>query len=527
MNSWQEDVSSTGKIARSALSISVVTFVSRIFGLLREWTRGYLLGTTGGSDAFSLSFMFPNLLRRLVGEGAMLVAFVPVFAELKERYDEDYIREFVKSFFTLMVFILVTIVLIGYFLAPLLRFFLPEYTKIPGKIELTILLTRIMFPYILFISLAALSQGILNTYGIFVPSAATPILLNVSIISFGFLFWRYFRDPGIALSIGVIFGGMLQFVFPLPFLYKTGIRYGFRTVFRDEGIKKIFTLMVPGIFGAGIYQINVLVSQIIAAMLEEGSVAALRFSNVLVELVLGIFIISISTVILPDLSEKVARGDEEGIRKNLSFALKLVGLITFPATAGLMVLRTEIVTFLFRYGQFGKHSVGLVSYALLFHATGIAGTGATRVLLQMFYSFKDTKTPAIIAAVVMVVNLLLCYYLSRRLSLGGIALAGSVAAYVNLLLLMVILLKRFRKPFDGTVFFGLGKTLISTLIMTVYLYIIRLRFERIIEFNRSFNALFTIGAIVSSLVIYILVNLLLRNREILMIKDILLRKLKP
>ncbi|RKX99977.1 MAG: murein biosynthesis integral membrane protein MurJ, partial [Spirochaetes bacterium] len=149
MNSWQEDVSSTGKIARSALSISVVTFVSRIFGLLREWTRGYLLGTTGGSDAFSLSFMFPNLLRRLVGEGAMLVAFVPVFAELKERYDEDYIREFVKSFFTLMVFILVTIVLIGYFLAPLLRFFLPEYTKIPGKIELTILLTRIMFPYIL------------------------------------------------------------------------------------------------------------------------------------------------------------------------------------------------------------------------------------------------------------------------------------------------------------------------------------------------------------------------------------------
>lgn len=527
MNNGQEIISETKKIAGSAISISGVTFVSRIFGLLREWTRGYLLGTTGSSDAFSLSFMFPNLLRRLVGEGAMLVAFVPVFAELKERYDEGYIRSFIRSFFTLMFFILIAIVLIGYFLAPVLRFFLPEYTKIPGKIELTILLTRIMFPYILFISLAALTQGILNTFGVFVPSATTPILLNISIILFGFLLWHYFRDPGIGLAVGVIFGGILQFIFPLPFLYKKGIRYGFRFSFRDEGIKKIFQLMVPGIFGAGIYQINVLFSQIIAAMLEEGSVAALRFSNVLVELVLGIFIISISTVILPDLSGKAARGDVEGIRKNLSFAVRLVALITFPATAGLMVLRTEIVTFLFRYGQFGRQSVELVSYALLFHAAGITGTGSTRVLIQMFYSFKDTKTPAIIAAIVMGVNLTLCYILSRKLSLGGIALAGSISAYVNLFLLLLVIIKRFRKPFDQMVFPGLIKAFVSTLLMTIYLYLLQMSFKELIRASKGYNAIFTVGAILSSLLVYVLINLILKNREILLMKDILFKKLRP
>jgi len=189
-----------------------------------------------------------------------------------------------------------------------------------------------MFPYILFISLAALSQAILNSFKVFVPSATTPILLNISIITLGFALARKFYNPSLALAVGVIFGGILQFSFQLPFLNKYGIKYGFIFNIKNPGVKRVIMLMLPGAIGGGVYQINALVSQIIAAFLEEGSVAALRFSNTLVELVLGVFVISISTVILPALSEKSSQGDREGMKENLSFALKLVFLVTLPFT---------------------------------------------------------------------------------------------------------------------------------------------------------------------------------------------------
>ena len=174
-------------IVKSAFKMSVVTFISRVFGLIREWVRGYLLGTSGSSDAFAISFMLPNLLRRLVGEGAMTVAFIPVFSDYIERESREDLDDFVNSFFTMVFMFLIPVVALTILFAPVLRYFLPEFSKIPGKIELTIFLTRLMFPYILFISLAALSQSILNTYKVFVPSAATPILLNICIITIGLL----------------------------------------------------------------------------------------------------------------------------------------------------------------------------------------------------------------------------------------------------------------------------------------------------------------------------------------------------
>ena len=513
-------------IAKSAFYMSIVTFTSRLFGLAREWLRGYLLGTSSSSDAFTIAFMFPNLLRRLVGEGALTAAFIPVFSDYLSKNNKEELDNFIKSFFTVLLLFLILIVSVVLIFAPLLRYVLPEFTKIPGKIELTVILTRIMFPYILFISLAALSQAILNSFKIFVPSATTPILLNISIITLGFLLARKFFDASFALAIGVIFGGILQFSFQLPFLSKKGIKYGFEFDINNPGVKRVILLMLPGAIGAGVYQINALVSQIIAAFLEEGSVAALRFSNTLVELVLGVFVISISTVILPALSEKSSHGDIKGMKENLSFALKLVFIVTLPSMVGLVILRRPIVSMLFRYGKFSQTSVEMVSFALIFHSIGIAGTGAARIVVQMFYSMKDTKTPVYIATVSMAINLLLCYFLSLYLKLGGIALAGSISSYSNYFLLWILLKHRIGRITDKTLIFSVIKSFLSSIIMGMILYLGYKSFQDFMEISRCNNALITILLLIIAVIVYILFNLMLKNREIIALINIIRTKLK-
>jgi putative peptidoglycan lipid II flippase len=512
------------EIVKSALGMGLVTFISRIFGLMREWLRGYLLGTSGSSDAFAMAFMFPNLLRRLVGEGAMTAAFVPVFSDYLVKEETEAREEFVSTFFTAVLCFGVFIVVLVIFIAPVLKFFLPQFTRVPGKIDLTVLLTRLMFPYILFISLAALNQSILNTYRVFVPSAATPILLNISIIVIGLSLGFRLKDPGIALGIGVIIGGILQFTFQLPFLWKRDIKYRFSFHFGNPGVKKVVLLMLPGTIGAGVYQINTLVSQFIAASLEEGSVAALRFSNVLVEVVLGIFIISISTVILPALSEKASRGDREGMKEGLSYALRLVYLITVPAAIGLVVLRLPIIRMLFQYGRFGERSTYMVAYALLFHAPGIVGTGSTRIIVQMFFSMKDTRTPVYVAAVVMTVNLILCFLLSVSLRLGGIALAGSISTFVNFFLLFIVLSGRIGGIIDRRVIASLLKSLSASVIMGAALYLLNGSLGRIMNQSRGHNAAITLLLLCTGVTIFLVLSLVFRNKEVLELGKMFLQK---
>jgi len=508
------------RIARSAFSISSVTFVSRVFGLVREWLRGYLLGTSGSSDAFTLAFMFPNLMRRLVGEGALMAAFIPVISEYIENRDKRELEDFLYSFFSILLVILLVITAAVVLAAPLLRFFLPQFTKVEGKIELTVLLTRIMFPYLLFISLAALSQGILNAHKIFIPSAVTPILLNISIIFFGLLAGNRFFDPAIALGVGVITGGVIQFFFQWPFLAKRGFSYRLHFNFHSQGVKRVFMLMVPGAIGAGVYQINALVSQFIAAFLEEGTVAALRFSLTLIELVLGIFVISLTTVILPVLSEKSAHDDREGMKDTLRYALRLMFVITMPAMAGLILLRYPIVTMLFRYGRFTADSASLVSYALLFHAAGLPGIGGNRVLVQMFYSMKDTKTPVYVAGASMIINLMLCYYLRYPLRIGGIALAGTVSSYCNLFLLVFLLRRRVGVIMDRTVYISLVKSSTAAAGMGAVILMLYMRLKSIMQMGRSYNAGTTLGLIVVGLFVYIAISILMKNRDITELKKI-------
>jgi putative peptidoglycan lipid II flippase len=520
------------RIVKSALNMSAVTFVSRVFGLVRDQIIGYLIGTSGSSDAFTLAFRFPNLLRRLVGEGAMLASFVPVFSGYVEKGDKRNLDDFVHSFFTLLFVALVAIVVLGFLLSPLLRWFLPAFARIPGKLELTIALTRLMFPYVLFISLSALTQSILNTYKVFVPSAATPILLNLSIIGTGVLLGFRLQDPALALGAGVLLGGVLQFFFPLPFMAKKDVRFRFVFHIANPGVRRVFLLMLPAMVGAGVYQINVFVSDFIAALLEGGSVAALRFSNTLVEVVLGIFIISISTVILPALSSRASKGDLEGMKSSLSFALRLVFLVTIPAALGLFVLRTPIIRMLFRYGAFNEQSTAMVSYALAFQALGLCGVGGARVTVQMFFSMKDTKTPVYVAAAAMAVNLGLCFLLAFplgsvfRIRLGGIALAGSTAAYVNFLLLLFILERRVGRVLDRAFFISAAKAACAAALMALPLwYAVRTFGDRMAP-SRLVSAGFTLALLLGGVALYFIFNLLLGNGDIVHLKDIFLNRLK-
>jgi putative peptidoglycan lipid II flippase len=502
-------------IARSAFSISAVTFTSRVFGLVREWLRGYLLGTTGSSDAFSLAFMFPNLMRRLVGEGALVAAFVPVLSDYLESNSKKEMEEFVHSFFTLLLLFLVLCVGVVVAAAPVLRFFLPKYTNVPGKLELTIFLTRLMFPYILLISLAALTQAILNTFKVFVPSALTPILLNISIITVGIGLGSKMSDPSIALGIGVLVGGTIQFFFQVPFLRRHEIGYRFSFSWGNPGVRKVFFLMIPATIGAGVYQINALVSQFIAAYLEEGSVAALRFSNTLVEVVLGVFVLSIATVILPALSEKSSKGDPEAMKRILNFALRLTFLITVPSTFGLIILRYPIVIMLFRYGKFTEESAAMVSYALLFQAIGISASGGVRVLIQMFYSLKDMRTPVWIAGVSMTINIALCIVLSRPLRLGGVALAGSISAFSNFFLLYTFLTRRVGSVIDRATVFVISKALLASLGMGLILFFARRFLEEIMAKSRLYNAGITLLLLLAGVLVYLIMNLLFKNRDIM------------
>jgi putative peptidoglycan lipid II flippase len=512
------------RIARSALGIGAVTFASRLFGLLREWLRGYLLGTTGSSDAFSIAFLFPNLMRRLVGEGALVAAFVPVFSDYVEKGNQDELCEFVHNFFTLLLCFLVACVASVIVLAPLLRFFLPRFAEVPGKMELTVALTRIMFPYILFISLAALTQAILNSYKVFIPSAMTPILLNIAIITAGFTIGLRMKDPSVALGIGVLIGGMLQLFFQIPFLRKEGIRYRFSLQWGNPGVRRVFFLMIPAAVGAGVYQINALVSQFIAAYLEEGSVAALRFSNTVVEVVLGVFVISVSTVILPALSEKSSQGDPEAMKRILNFALRLTVLVTFPATFGLVVLRYPIIEMLFRYGRFTSESTAMVSYAMLFHAIGISATGGTRVLVQMFYSLKDMKTPVWIGAVSVAVNIVLCIWLSGPLRLGGVALAGSVSSYCNFFLLYFILEERVGKFLNRDTMVVLGKAFSSSAGMGIALFFAKRFLVDIMAKSRLYNAGLTLLLLLFGIALYLALNLAMKNRDVMQIFRIFLKR---
>ncbi len=425
--------------------MTAMTLLSRVLGLVREQVRALYLGTGAASDAFGLATMLPNLFRRLFAEGAMTAAFIPVLVENLEKGKATLTREFLSKFVTFLSCVAVLFSIAGMLATPWIveTFFSSEFSKIDGKVDLTIALTEWMWPYLAFISIAAVFQAILNAHKIFGPSAFTPVLLNLAIIICGVALSEVFDDPAYGLVVGFLIGGIVQAAFQLPYIWRwTTSRFSIDFRFRHPQVRRVLIIMVPGVFAAGIYQINVFVSQLIASGLEGGSIASLQYGIRLQELVLGLFVVSIAQVILPTLSQQTARGDDDGLKDTLRYATGLMGYVTLPATAGLILIGPELVRLLFQFGEFGEESVRMTVVALNFYAAGLFVIAAARIYQQAFYAYKDLKTPTAVAFVTMVANIALCLVLSEPLSHGGIALAGSLSAGIGAVLLFWLLRRR-------------------------------------------------------------------------------------
>jgi len=503
------------RVVRAAGIVGSATLLSRVFGFLRDMVVAAFFGAGLATDAFFVAFRIPNLLRRLFAEGSLTIAFVPVFTEYLEKKSRKDAFELAYVAFTLLSIILAVVSVAGILASPfIVKVIAPGFSKIPAKFELTVLLTRLMFPYIFFISLVALCMGILNSLRHFAAPALAPVVLNISIIAAALLLRNLFEDPVIALAVGVMAGGVLQLLMQFPVLVRVGVKIRPDFHFNHPGVRRIGMLMLPAVFGAAVYQLNIFIGTLLASYLPGGSVSYLYYADRIVQLPLGIFGIAVGTATLPSFSEQVARGDYEELKRTIAFSLRLILFVTIPAMVALIVLREPIISVLFQRGEFGLPSVLMTSQALFFYAVGLWAFSGIRVVVSAFYSLQDTKTPVRIAIIALAVNVAMSVILMFPLKHGGLALATSIASAVNIVLLFHILKKKIGSFVDRAFSVSVLKVTLSSFIMGAVLGIIMkvMTWNPVDPFHdRLFVLILSIGA---GLAVFIASSMILKSSEI-------------
>lgn len=456
-------------ITKAAGLMSVATFISRILGYVKDMILAFYFGATGISDSFFAAFRIINFSRELFAEGSMSAAFVPVLTEHRLQKGEDEAKQLVKVTFSFILIAAGIMCVLGIIFAPaIVRVVAYGFVlKYPEQVPLTILLTRIMFPFLFFISLAALVMSALNTKRIFFIPALAPALLNVTIIIMVVSFVSFFDQPIIAVALGVAIGGFVQFAFQLPSFYKNGYRLGFLPLFRHPGLKRMAILLLPVTLALAASQINILVGTVLATSLPQGSVTYLYYSMRLIQFPIGMFGVSMGTAALLMLSEHAVKGDFDKLREDFSFSLRLLFYVSVPAMIGLIVLREPIVNLLFQRGTFDYTATQATAEALMFYSLGIWATGGARIITVTFYSMQDTKTPVKIAAIGVAMNLILCYMLMGPLKHSGIALAYSLALSMNFTLLFLFIRKKLGQIDTRKIFQSFIKTCIAAGIMGI------------------------------------------------------------
>lgn len=439
------------KLLKSTATVGSATILSRILGFVRDVVLAKIFGASGETDAFFLAFKIPNFMRRLFAEGSFSLAFVPVLSEYKATGDREALRDLVDHVTGTLAAVLLVLSAIGIFAAPLvLSIFAPGWlAEGRGEFDLSAGMLRITFPYILLISLTALSGGILNTFERFLIPALTPVLLNISLISAALLLAGQLEVPVTALAWGVLAAGFAQLLLQIPALMRLGLMPRPRWGWRHSGVRRILKLMIPTLIGSSVAQVNLLVDSIIATFLVAGSVSWLYYSDRLLEFPLGVLGIALATVILPNLSQKHAKASKAEFSATLDWALRLAVIITVPAAVGLIILAGPILVTLFQYDAFQPDDVRLSAYSLVAYSAGLPAFIAVKVLAPGYYARQDTSTPVKIAIAAMVTNMLLnLIFVGLLLSNefegphAGLALASSVAAYLNAALLHRGLRKR-------------------------------------------------------------------------------------
>jgi putative peptidoglycan lipid II flippase len=429
---------------RHGSTLSLLTLVSRVLGLVREMTKAALLGTSALSDAFSVAFLIPNLFRRLFAEGSISVAFIPTFKEYLLENDGDKIREFLSAICTFLTFLVTLAVMTGILLTPLL---VPIFGI--EALDETILLTRLMFPFLAFISLAAFFQGILNSVRVFAPSGLAPILLNLVTILCAYGLKDFTANPARAMAVGILLGGFLEAAIQFPFVLKKGFRFfftGLKRAIQNPGTQAVLRLIGPTIIGMAAYQLNDLVSTALAGNAGEGVVSSLQYSLRLQELILGIFAVSIGTVLLPDLAEDAKTARWESFNQRLLSAMDIIALITIPVTFFSLAQGELLIRLLFQTRSFDEESVRLTLAAFTFHMPGLFFIALNRILAPAFYAQSNSKSPTLAGLLSFGANMILAAILVRPLRGSGIALSLSLAGVVNTALLLFFLRRNSKGP---------------------------------------------------------------------------------
>jgi putative peptidoglycan lipid II flippase len=434
-------------ILKSASIISLVTIVSRVLGYVRDQRITLLLGTTLSADAYVLAYRIPNLFRRLVAEGSMTASFIPVFSGYMQEKSKEEVWDFANRLFWTLALVAAVITVLGMVFSPaVVNLFSGANVARDQAVDLN----RIIFPYLFFIALAALAMGILNCFHIFGLPAATPVMLNIATILFSVgIVWHHFKDAATSLAVGVLVGGVLQFLIQVPTLVQKGMKFNFGISFSHPAIRDVARLMLPRLFGIGIGQINLLIDTkfATAARMPAGSLAALYVADRVMELVLGGYAIAVATAILPMMSHQAAAKDFESLKKTLSFSVRIVAFITIPAALGLMILREPIIRVLFQHGQFIAASTRLTARALLYYAIGLPALATVKLVVPAFYSTRDTKTPVIVASISLVINIVLnilfLQVFFKQVQNGGPALATALATFFDFFALLIIFRLRY------------------------------------------------------------------------------------
>jgi len=438
--------------AQNARVVVSATLASRVLGYVRDMLIAWSFGAGIYADAFIVAFRIPNLFRRLVGEGALGMAFIPVFHDYDRHQGRRRALNLAVVIFRRLALILFVIVLLGAVFSPIIvRGLAPGFIASGDKLQLTVHLTRIMLPYLLLVGLVALSMGVLNALGHFTAPALAPVLLNVAMISAVLI--GVWLAPSMAtrvgvLAAGVVVGGVLQLGTQVPALVRHGVRFWERPRPETDALDRFGRSALPVMLGGATYQINVLLGTLMASYLTAGSVSYLFYADRLVQFPLGIFAISAVTLMMPNLSRQATAKRVDEMKATLLRSLRLVWFVTVPAMVGLIVLREPIVALLFERGAFSSDSTRLTANALLWYSTGLWAYAALRILLAMFYALQDAYRPLKAAAVSMVVNLGTGVMLMQIMGHSGIALAAALAAMLNVVFL-VVMLRRQIGPLGG------------------------------------------------------------------------------
>ena len=459
------------RLFKSTVVVGSMTLVSRLLGFVRDMLIARLFGVDLATDAFFVAFKVPNFLRRLFAEGAFAHAFVPVLADYKEQGGTVALKNFIDKTAGTLAVCLLLITLIGVVAAPLLILLLaPGFSWQGTQHDLSVWLLQIMFPYLLFISLTAFAGSILNAYGKFAIPALTPVFLNICMIGTAIWLAPLMTTPVVALAWGVFIAGIVQLLFQLPSLIRLGLLPRPRVDFHDTGVKRVLGLMLPAMFSVSITQINLLLDTLFASFLTVGSVSWLYYSDRLVEFPLGILGLALGTLILPNLANSYATDNNSGFSGALDWGLRLVILVGMPATIGLIMLAEPMLSTLFQYKEFGVEDVHLSGQSLRAYAVGLLGYLFIKVLVPAFTARQEVNTPVRYGGYAMVVSVGLNAVLVFPLAHAGLALATSLGAFFNAILLLNKLFKdKVYQPATGWLIF-LSRVLFASATMTAVLY---------------------------------------------------------